>query len=137
MQQMTMVMPGCAARRMPCWVPATAKDASPIVSIAWDSHPSIPVPMCERTDTPDSIGQKKKVTTAVTTHIVTYSACRGAIFAQQSKRRRTCCGTVGSLRVNLVFSLLSRIGLHVAPCALTEKKHTSGQRMDERGGTHP
>ena len=38
-----------------------------------------------------------------------------------------------------LFSLLFALThwLRVAPCAMTEKKHTSGQRMDERGGTHP
>ena len=87
MQQMTMVMPGWAARRMPCWVPATAKDASPIVSMAWDSHPSMPVPMCDRTDTRDSIGQKTKVARAVTTHIVTYSTCRGRVGVAQTPER--------------------------------------------------
>lgn len=70
---MKMVMIGWYPPRMPCCVPATEKDASPTVSIACESHPSMPVPMCERSVTRDRIGQKMKVTSEVTAHIATYS----------------------------------------------------------------
>ena len=77
MQQMKTVMRGWKPPRMPCCVPATAKDASPIVSIVCESHPSMPVPMCERWDTRDKIGHKMNVASAVTAHIPTYSTCGG------------------------------------------------------------
>lgn len=73
MQQIAMVIRGWKPLRMPCCVPATANDASPMVSIVCDSQPSIPVPMAERRATRDKTGQNTKVTRAVATHIPRYS----------------------------------------------------------------
>lgn len=91
MQAMTTVVRGCKPRRIPCCVPATQKEANPMVSTACDSQPSIPVPMLDRNLIRETMGHEMKVDRAVATHIPKYSFWgRGSDTSHIACRMGTC-----------------------------------------------